>query len=158
MSRGFQVLIALCMAIGMAAACGGSGQPAGRASSGTPPPPGVGSVSGRIVFEGTAPEPRVIRMASDPMCVRDGQPVTSEVLVVGPDSGLKNVFVYVKDGLGDWTYPVPTSPVVLDQDGCRYDPHVRTHGSHGAVPLRRARVDERVRGRAAAPVLLDEPR
>jgi hypothetical protein len=48
----------------------------------------------------------------------------SELLVVGPGNGLKNVFVYVKDGLGARTYAVPTTPVMLDQKGCRYIPHV----------------------------------
>ena len=37
---------------------------------------------------------------------------------------LKNVFVYVKDGLGARRYAVPATPVMLDQKGCRYEPHV----------------------------------
>jgi plastocyanin len=37
---------------------------------------------------------------------------------------LQNVFVYVKDGLGTRTYATPTTPVALDQKGCRYVPHV----------------------------------
>jgi plastocyanin len=62
-------------------------------------------------------------MDSDPLCMPEG-PTLSEVILVGPDNGLQNVFVYVKDGLGDWVYPVPDAPVVLDQLGCRYRPHV----------------------------------
>jgi plastocyanin len=34
------------------------------------------------------------------------------------------VFVYVKEGLEGRTFPVPAEPVVLDQAGCRYSPHV----------------------------------
>ena len=34
------------------------------------------------------------------------------------------MFVYVKDGLGAFGFPVPTEPVVLDQDKCRYTPRV----------------------------------
>ena len=45
-------------------------------------------------------------------------------MVVGGDGALQNVFVYVKDGLGDLRFPVPATPVVLDQKGCRYVPHV----------------------------------
>jgi plastocyanin len=62
-------------------------------------------------------------MESDPKCV-PGPGATSELLVVGPGQGLKNVFVYVKDGLGARTYATPTAPVTLDQKGCRYVPHV----------------------------------
>src|SRR6266550_1535439 len=35
-----------------------------------------------------------------------------------------NVFVYVKDGLGDRTFDVPKDAVTLDQKGCQYHPHV----------------------------------
>jgi plastocyanin len=34
------------------------------------------------------------------------------------------VFVYIKDGLGSRTFDVPKDPVVLDQNGCKYHPHV----------------------------------
>jgi hypothetical protein len=83
----------------------------------------VGSVAGKITYEGTAARPRVIRMSSDPLCMTEGQAL-SEVLVVGPGNGLQNAFVYVKDGLGNRRFPVPTEPIVLDQQGCRYMPHV----------------------------------
>ena len=42
----------------------------------------------------------------------------------GAGNGLQNAFVYVKDGLGNRTFPVPKTPVVLDQQGCKYRPHV----------------------------------
>ncbi len=62
-------------------------------------------------------------MGSDPYCEKQGAAV-SETVVVGGEGGLRNVFVYVKDGLGDRRFPVPATPVVLDQKGCRYVPHV----------------------------------
>jgi plastocyanin len=43
---------------------------------------------------------------------------------VGAGGSLQNVFVYVKDGLGNLKFPVPTTPLVLDQKGCQYRPHV----------------------------------
>jgi plastocyanin len=121
MSKGVTGL-ALIALTALVASCGSPPQPEG--ATGTAAPPGIGGVTGRIAFMGTAPDPRVIRMDSDPLCLREGQAVYSEVLIVGPSNGLQNAFVYVKDGLGDWTFPVPTTPVVLDQEGCRYMPHV----------------------------------
>ena len=40
------------------------------------------------------------------------------------DGLVENAFVYVKEGLGDRTFAVPETPVVLDQAGCIYQPHV----------------------------------
>ncbi len=62
-------------------------------------------------------------MESDPLCVPLGKGATSEILLVA-QGGVQNVFVYVKDGLGNQKFPAPTTPVVLDQKGCRYTPHV----------------------------------
>jgi plastocyanin len=62
-------------------------------------------------------------MASDPNCKPAPGADTTEAVVV-KDGALQNVFVYVKDGLGDLRFAVPATPVVLDQQGCRYTPHV----------------------------------
>ena len=40
------------------------------------------------------------------------------------NGGLNNVFVYVKDGLGKYYFDVPAQAVTVDQQGCRYRPHV----------------------------------
>ena len=83
-------------------------------------PATVGSVSGTVKYDGTAPKPSKIDMSQDPACKGTNE---NEALVV--DKGdLANVFVYVKDGLGNRTFDVPKEPVVLDQQGCRYHPHV----------------------------------
>jgi hypothetical protein len=112
-------------------ACGGGspsqpegGAPAPAAAPAPPPAPiGASTISGSVKLEGTPPEARVIRMSSDPLCMPEG-PTRSEVVLVGPGNGLQNVFVYVKDGLGDRTFQAPSTPVVLDQQGCKYRPHV----------------------------------
>jgi hypothetical protein len=115
----------------LTAACGGgTEQPAGsaapaptRAAAPTDTADGPGVIAGTITFAGTPPPAPPLRMDSDPKCIPEPG-ATSELLVVGPGQGLKNVFVYVKDGLGARTYATPTSPVTLDQKGCRYVPHV----------------------------------
>ena len=40
------------------------------------------------------------------------------------NGGLENVFVYVKDGLGNYVYDTPTESAKIDQMNCRYHPHV----------------------------------
>ena len=63
-------------------------------------------------------------MDSDPNCARQGPGGTDESVLVGANGALQNVFVYVKDGLGDLRFPVPAMTVTLDQKGCRYIPRV----------------------------------
>jgi hypothetical protein len=117
----------------LVAACGGTEPASAPAASPAPaastPAPtdtadGPGIINGAVKFAGTAPKPRPLPMDSDPLCAKADPGATSEVLVVGPGNGLKNVFVYVKDGLGARRYAVPSTPVQLDQKGCRYIPHV----------------------------------
>ena len=83
-------------------------------------PSTAATVSGTAKFDGTAPKPPKIDMSQDPACKGDN---TAETVVV-KDGDLANVFVYVKDGLGNRSFDVPKDSVVLDQKGCRYHPHV----------------------------------
>jgi len=93
-----------------------AGQAAGTVAGST--------ITGMVRFDGTAPKPRPIRMEADPLCVPIGKGATFETLMVGAGGGIQNVFVYVKDGLRDRKFPPPTTPVTIDQMGCRYHPHV----------------------------------
>jgi plastocyanin len=109
----------------IASACGG-GQPAQQntapaAAKNPVDPATAGTITGRITLEGTAPTPQPVKTVSDPRCTN---PVTTEDVVAGGDGSLQNVFVYVKDGLGKLAFPVPSTPVVLEQLGCTYRPHV----------------------------------
>jgi len=107
----------------VAAACGGGGGGAERpAANARPDGPGV--VTGKISFEGEPPARAPVRMAADPNCTPSEAQALSETTIVDSSGGLQNVFVYVKDGLGDRVYETPTAPIVLDQQGCRYEPHV----------------------------------
>src|SRR5689334_22342219 len=84
----------------------------------------LADVTGTAVLDGQAPKPKQINMAAVPDCAKQHtDPVYEETIVVGEKNELKNVVVYVKDGskLGG---KAKTDPVVLDQKGCVYTPHV----------------------------------
>lgn len=119
------------------AGCGGGGgdtaaadgdAPAAGADAGaaamTVDPAEAATISGMVMFDGTPPAATAIDMSDEPTCAEKytgAGPMTEQVVV--SDGHLANVFVYVKEGLsGD--FPAPSAAVTLDQDGCRYKPHV----------------------------------
>jgi plastocyanin len=110
------------------AACGGGNEskeaaPAPAAGVANPVDPATaGGLKGSVKLEGTPPASQTINRRSDPYCEQQGEAKAENFMV--NDGGLQNVFVYVKDGLGDMKFPVPTTPVVLDQKGCTYFPRV----------------------------------
>jgi plastocyanin len=127
------------LAAGLLIACGGgnssttaTNQPgaAPAASSSSAPAAGAvnaadaATVTGKVTFSGTAPKPEPIKMSADPYCQKADPGLTTENEIVGPGGEVENVFVYVKDGLGNRTFPAPSEPVTLDQKGCHYAPHV----------------------------------
>jgi plastocyanin len=95
---------------------------AAPAATTTVDPATAGEITGKISFEGTAPTPSRIRMDAVPACGKE--PTFTQEVVVNSNGTLSNVFIYVKEGLGDKTFPVPSEAVVLDQHGCMYHPHV----------------------------------
>ncbi len=114
------------------AACGGGEEPeaedgeAAQAEQQGPvvPPDSQATASGMVSFEGTPPEAEPIDMAAEEACATaygEEGPTTQHVLV--QDGALQNVFVYVKSDL-DRDFPTPSEAVELDQQNCRYQPHV----------------------------------
>lgn len=84
-----------------------------------------GTITGKVNFQGQPPKFKALDMSADPVCAdKHAEPVYPEIVVVNANNTLRNVFVYVKSGLGDKAFAVPTEPVVLDQNGCQYKPHV----------------------------------
>jgi plastocyanin len=105
-------------------------------------PATTGAVSGTVHFNGKAPAPVKIDTSMDPACgIASTGDVFTEQYVVNAGK-LANVFVYVKSG--------PTAamnigisspePVVLDQKGCQYTPHVIGVVQGGTVLFKNADV------------------
>jgi hypothetical protein len=122
------------------AACGKSDAPSGG-GGGTPPPasadqsgpsdPGpidpamVGTVTGTVRLEGWLKPDGKVPVESVPYCAAQHPGgAMGETLVLGEGQTMANVFVHVRAGLGKRKFPVPDKPVILDQVGCIYRPHV----------------------------------
>ena len=86
----------------------------------------AGSIAGTIKYDGAVPNLKPLAMDADPACAKKhSEPVKNEMLSLGSGNTLGNILVRVKDGLPkDKKYDAPKDPVVFDQKGCVYHPHV----------------------------------
>jgi len=76
----------------------------------------------------------VVRL--DPECTKmHPGGVNTEEAITGSDGTLRNVIVYVSDGLGDRTFEPPANPVVIEQKGCTYRPHVLTMQANQKIQI-----------------------
>ena len=93
------------------------------------------SVTGTVTFAGTAPPLKPLAMDADPACAKKhSTPVPNEMLVLGSGNTMGNIMVYVSKGIpAGKTYPAPTTPVVLDQNGCQVQ--AARDGDHGRSAL-----------------------
>jgi len=86
-----------------------------------------GTIKGVANWEGKIPKRKPIQVSADPHCakVHADDPLLSDKLVISADNKIQDVFVYVKSGLpAGKTWPVTAEPMVLNQKGCHYEPHV----------------------------------
>jgi plastocyanin len=85
----------------------------------------AGTVTGTVTYVGSVPKLPDIKMDADPGCAKKHSgSVSNEMLVLGEGNKMANIFVQVKSGVPTKQYTAPTTPVVLDQKGCQYEPHV----------------------------------
>ncbi len=83
------------------------------------------TISGTVTYEGAVPRLRTIDMGAEPTCAaKHSSGAKSQALVLGDGNTMGNIFVRVKSGLSKTSYDPPKEPVVVDQEGCVYDPHV----------------------------------
>jgi len=86
---------------------------------------GSASISGSIKYEGALPKFKAINMDADAVCAsKHSSPMMPEMLVVGEGQSLGNVLVKITKGVPAGNYTAATEPVVIDQAGCNYSPHV----------------------------------
>ena len=122
------MLFGLAVALVMSGCGGGSGEPAARKTepAGRTPDISTGAtVTGKVSYRGPKPAVREIDMSANPACAKaHPNPVPSEEVIVGADGSVANAFVWVKSGVPEGAWAAPSKPVVVDQQGCIYTPHV----------------------------------
>ena len=85
----------------------------------------AGSVTGVVDYEGAVPKLPTVKMNADPGCAaKHKTPVKNEMLVLGDGNTMGNIYVSITKGLPSKTWPTPGTPATLNQDGCKYSPHV----------------------------------
>lgn len=81
------------------------------------------SINGKVQYEGKVPRAKKLNMAADPICGKaHTEPVFNESFLVNGDQFMENVIVWIDSP--KHSSEVPSEPVVLDQVGCKYVPHV----------------------------------
>ena len=126
-------------ALALSLACGGGSEPeagpeaTAEAPAAAPPagdlttvdPAVAATIKGKIAFEGEAPKAARLNLGADEDCkAMHDEPIYSEQVVVNENQTLKNVFVWVRNGLEGKQFPVPSEQVKIDQVGCIYIPHI----------------------------------
>jgi hypothetical protein len=83
-------------------------------------PAATGQVSGKVTIAGLAPKLPPLPVTKDTKICGVNKP--DEALVIGTGGGIKNAIIWIANG------PAPKDPaqarVKLEQQGCRFEPHV----------------------------------
>ena len=84
----------------------------------------TGTITGKVILQGTPPVERPIDMSAEPACQKINPNLASPQVVAGDGGTLANVVVYVKDFPADYVVAPPQGTATLIQRGCMYDPHI----------------------------------
>jgi hypothetical protein len=89
-----------------------------------------GTISGVIKWTGERPRSLTLPISKDPTtCDPDKNGERDlERLVIGPDGGVENTVVFLKDVPQGKAWDLPASRQLLDQKNCRYVPHISLVG------------------------------
>ncbi|MDB6057187.1 MAG: hypothetical protein JWO95_1031 [Verrucomicrobiales bacterium] len=83
----------------------------------------AGDITGKVTLKGTPPPETPIKFDQNCGAFHTGPGSTRRYVVAG-DGGLANVFVYISKGAEGKKFETPTTPVILDQKGCMYQPYI----------------------------------
>ncbi len=96
-----------------------------------------GTISGTVKWSGPVPRSLEFPITKDPkICDPDSQKTTDlERLIVGPDGGVANTVVYLKNISSGKALELPEQRRHLDQKKCRYLPHILLVPENGTLSM-----------------------
>lgn len=83
------------------------------------------TIVGRVRIKGEIPKRRKIPTNADPKCAAlHAVDLFSDDFVIDPAGNVEWALVYIKEGLEDHKFTPPKTPVIVEQKGCHFEPHV----------------------------------
>ena len=86
------------------------------------PVTGGGSITGKVVFNGTQGNRKVIPTRDLEVC---GGPYEETLIQVGPDKSVHNAVVYLVDIAKGKAWPAQAKPPEIDNVKCKFEPHIQ---------------------------------
>ena len=86
------------------------------------PVSGGGSITGKVVFNGTPGTRKVIPTKDVAVC---GRPYEETLIQVGPDKGVQNAVVYLVEVAQGKAWPAQPKPPEIDNAKCKFEPNIQ---------------------------------
>src|ERR1700758_1053178 len=85
-----------------------------------------GTIKGTVTWSGPIPRPVALSITKDPQICDPESLKTRDLerLIIGPQHGVANTVVYLKDITSGKPMDLPETRRFLDQRHCRYEPHI----------------------------------
>lgn len=98
---------------------------------------GGGTITGKVIFSGTVPTRTVLPTQDQAVC---GQMRQEPEVMLGPDGGVHEAVVYLKEVAQGKAWPAEAEAPVIDNKACRFEPNVQaiqagTLGVHNSDPI-----------------------
>jgi hypothetical protein len=96
-----------------------------------------GTISGSVKWAGPVPRALTFPITKDPQICDPDSHKTAELdrLIIGPDGGVANTVVYLKNIASGKAFDLPEQRRHLDQKHCRYIPHILLVPQNGTLEM-----------------------
>lgn len=97
-----------------------------------------GTITGTVKWEGPTPHSTSLAITKDPtICDPDNRKTRDlERIVIGPQGGVANTVVFLKDISSGKAMQLPPERQFLDQKNCRYEPHILLVPASGTLQMK----------------------